>query len=87
MSCKVQNLVNTAMPLLPMNVHDEVDAAPHVVFDRVDAQAVAAAHYQRSDPMDGFFGAAGVDRGKCSTMAGIHGVEQRPCLRSALRQR
>lgn len=33
MSSKVQNLLNAALTLFPVNVHDEVDAAPHVVLN------------------------------------------------------
>ena len=84
---EVQNLVNTAAPLLPVYVHDKVDTAPHVVFDGVDAQSATATHDQRSDPMDGFFGAAGMDGGERSTVACVQtegGLAERdilPCMR------
>src|SRR5665213_2807493 len=74
----IEYLVDTALSLLPVDVHDEVDAAPHVFFSGVDAQATAPTHHQRSKSMDRLFRATGMDGGERATMAGIHGIEQGP---------
>src|SRR5665213_396480 len=74
----IEYLVDTALSLLPVDVHDEVDAAPHVFFNGVDAQAVAPTHHQRSKSMDRLFRAIGMDGSERATMAGIHGIEQGP---------
>lgn len=80
---EVKDFLDSSLSLLPVNVHDEVDAASHIVFDGVDALAAAAAHYQCGNAMDGFFGAAGVNGSERPTMTGVHRVQQCLCFRSA----
>ena len=73
----IEYLVNTTLSLLLVDVHDEVDAAPHVFFYGVDAQAVAFTHHQCSNSVDRLFRATGMDGGELATMACIHGIEHR----------
>lgn len=80
---QIKNLPDAAPSLLPVDVHDQVDAAPDIRLDRIHIQAIASAHHQSCKTMDGFLGAAGVDGSKRTAMSGIHGIQKSPCLRAA----
>jgi len=45
---RIEYLPNTALPLFPMNVHDQINAAPNIRRDGLQGHAVAPPHDQSS---------------------------------------
>ena len=45
---RIEHLPNPALPLFPMNIDDEIDAAPNIRLDGLQVHAVAPTHHQSS---------------------------------------
>lgn len=79
----IEYLPNPALPLFPLNIDNEIDAAPNIHLDGLQVHAVAPTHHQSSKAMYGLLGAAGMDGGQGAAMSGVHCVQERPRFRPA----
>ncbi len=79
----IEYLPNPALPLFPVNIDNEIKAAPNIRLDGIQVHATVSTHHQGSKAMNGFLGAAGMDGGQSSTMSGIHCVQESPRFRPA----